>query len=232
MNTSITPHAVERFVQRHAPAMSHRQARAYLEEKAPHAARLKERTIKGDQQWQLHDPECVLVMKRDFRLRAWVCVTVLPEPEGTAINDEEMEILRNHLYDQMASGLIDEDVAERVLAAADGSNLMAPSVDREAELQRINQEKAIWNRIVNVMAARLKALSRQEAQAVHDEDNKKNLIEALRYLINNIQGSDYDYLLERVEEIDPSLVSEAFLMPELYTKAERKQLIQAARSSG
>lgn len=232
MHISITSHAVERFVQRHAPEMTYGSAKNFLENNAPKAAALKERTIKGDYQWQLEDPYCILVMKRDFRLKMWVCVTVLPEPEGLPINDEEMEILRNHLFDQEAYGVLDEEVAEKVLAAAGGSNLVAPSVDPSAERQRVIHEKAIWNRIVDIMAVRLKALNRQESQALHEEENKQNLVEALRYLLNSLQGTDHEHLLERVEEIDPTLVSEAFLMPELYTKAERKQLVQSARSGG
>jgi hypothetical protein len=60
--------------------MSESEAGRFLEEKAATAAHLKERTILGQQQWQIEDPHCVLVMKQDGR--KMVCVTVLPEAEG------------------------------------------------------------------------------------------------------------------------------------------------------
>lgn len=75
----ITRHAVDRFVQRHAPHLTAKQAYQLLLQEVPRAAHLKAKTILGHHQWQLDHPECVLVMKEDNG--RMICVTVLPEPE-------------------------------------------------------------------------------------------------------------------------------------------------------
>lgn len=67
--------------------MSESEAGRFLEEKAATAAHLKERTMLGQQQWQIEDPHCVLVMKQDGR--KIICVTVLPEPEGVDVIEDE-----------------------------------------------------------------------------------------------------------------------------------------------
>lgn len=88
----ITRHAVDRFVQHHAPHLTAKQAFRLLLEAAPRAAHLKAKTILGDHQWQLEDPECVLVMKEDHG--RMICVTVLPEPENQDPSVAEARMLK------------------------------------------------------------------------------------------------------------------------------------------
>lgn len=73
--------------------MSESEAGRHLEETAATAAHLKQRTVFGQQQWQIEDPHCVLVMKQDGR--KIICVTVLPEAEGF---DDVMEDESGDLY--------------------------------------------------------------------------------------------------------------------------------------
>ena len=221
----ITSHAVERFISRHASHMAFNEAKAFLERSSLKAAPLKERTIKGDFQWQIEDPYCILVMKKDFQSKDWVCVTVLPEPQGSTIPEHEMDILRDHIYDQESSGKIQEEILDRVLASAGVSNLMRPSGNPEAEVERIEAERRIWNRVVNLLAVRFKTLRESEAQLSQNEQDEKNKTQALRYVLNHLKGSNLEYLLAYVEELDPKLVSDSFLMPELFDTSDRKNML-------
>lgn len=88
----ITKHAVERFVQRHAPYLTVGQAFWHLRRAARFAAHLKAKTVLGHHQWQIDDPSCVLVIKED-RGRM-ICVTVLPEPEEVDPSVVEARMLK------------------------------------------------------------------------------------------------------------------------------------------
>lgn len=67
-NIEITPHAAQRYMERHRPDLSFDEAMQELRERAPSAARLKERTFSGEQLWQLEEG-CLLVVKLDKRQR-------------------------------------------------------------------------------------------------------------------------------------------------------------------
>lgn len=88
----ITRHAVDRFVQRHAPHMTVQEAFRHLCDAWPTAAHLKAKTLLGHHQWQLRDPDCVLVL-RENRGRL-ICVTVLPEVEENDPSVVEARILK------------------------------------------------------------------------------------------------------------------------------------------
>lgn len=62
---AITDHAISRFIERHAPGLTFAAARDLIEERAQHAQRLETRTVVGDMQWRITDPDCILVVKRD-----------------------------------------------------------------------------------------------------------------------------------------------------------------------
>ncbi len=90
----FTEHAIDRFIERHAPDLSRAQARSYLEEAVLKAVRLKEKTHNGEAQWQIEDGT-VLVTKVDRR--EVVCVTVLPGPRHHGgPSEEEMDLMREH----------------------------------------------------------------------------------------------------------------------------------------
>jgi hypothetical protein len=74
---ALTWHAFERFVERHGPFCSRDAAAAGLDMEAAAAARIRPRTLLGQEQWR--GPSGVLfVVKRDGRGAPLVCVTVLP----------------------------------------------------------------------------------------------------------------------------------------------------------
>lgn len=76
----ITQHACEQYVRRIDRTLSLTEAHDLLTQHAPHAAPMKHRTPKGDEQWRLDEPcSCILVIKRDDKSRggARVVVTVL-----------------------------------------------------------------------------------------------------------------------------------------------------------
>lgn len=85
----ITVHAADRFIQRHAPHMSLQEARNFLHRASIRSNRLKEKTQKGQFQWEISDPRCVLVIK--FDKNEPICVTVLPEPEINKVDLTAME---------------------------------------------------------------------------------------------------------------------------------------------
>lgn len=77
----ITGHAAERYVKRIDETLTVTEALALLEHLAPTATPLRQRTILGQEQWQLHEPKpCVLVVKRDDGYGGAVVVTVLDAP--------------------------------------------------------------------------------------------------------------------------------------------------------
>jgi hypothetical protein len=228
--TIITYHAAERFVERHAPELTLTQGRAYLEEQAPLAAHLKEKTIKGDHQWQLDDPYCILVMKKDWRTREWVCVTVLPEPQGSPIPYDEMEMMREHILQQAQREEPEPETVEaveKVLSSAPRVDLIRPSSDPHVEHQRINQERKLWNRALTLVDSHNRYLQKLEKQQAVVQSDHQNLVEALRLALNAI--NDASDLIQRVHEIDPSFLTEAFLQPEAHTRSERRKIIQDVR---
>ena len=85
MRFDFTDHAVARFIERHAPSMTISDARLLLAEAAPRAARLRTKTYGGQERWQLDEPRCILVCKREEGLI--VCVTILPPQDAELVTD-------------------------------------------------------------------------------------------------------------------------------------------------
>ena len=73
----FSDHAVQRFVARHAPTMSFADGRRFLE--AAKLVRCRERSVLGQELYEVPEPRCFLVVKRDRRMGISICVTVLPE---------------------------------------------------------------------------------------------------------------------------------------------------------
>ena len=94
-NIYFTQHAIERFIQRHAPEETFYRARTLLINRSQHAVCLKQKTLLGQTQWQVHNPSVVLVTKYDKGRH--VCVTVLPQPENKDIPEEEAELIQEYI---------------------------------------------------------------------------------------------------------------------------------------
>lgn len=95
----FTPHAVERYVQRHAPHLHPEEALDLLEGAASSATRLKKKSFGGQLQWKLDldpHPPVILITKKDRGQDHFVCVTILPrqdEPEPLVCYEEPWEPL-------------------------------------------------------------------------------------------------------------------------------------------
>jgi hypothetical protein len=122
----FTHHAVERFVQRHAPESSQADAAAHLAR--VDATRLRERTILGQLQYQVENPRCVLVVKRDPNCSPdLVCVTVLPERENARGWSEDELAIRNEWLADQAERKVARDVAHATLLTEDSARGHKPT---------------------------------------------------------------------------------------------------------
>jgi len=111
---AFTHHSIERFIERHAPSLSMAEAERHLLEAS--AVRLRERTILGQLQYQIDNPRCVLVVKRDHRMRPdLICVTVLPERENSKGWSDDEEAIRNEWLADQAEKKVKRDLAHRGL---------------------------------------------------------------------------------------------------------------------
>lgn len=89
--TTVTLHAVERFISRHRRSLTIAEGRAELRAALPLARPLKEKTWHGDEQWVLAELGVVAVIKRDGHGLPPVCVTVLPARDVREIAEEDLE---------------------------------------------------------------------------------------------------------------------------------------------
>lgn len=63
---TFSTHAIERYIERHAPWLEAAEARERLQWAARlRSTKLKQKTGAGDSQWQLRDPDVVLVVRPD-----------------------------------------------------------------------------------------------------------------------------------------------------------------------
>ena len=87
----IDSHAVERYQERWAPHLSHREAREELERIAEGARPERMRTLVGSEMWVANSSEKILlVVKRDAGER--ICVTVLPRTASCAPTNSSVDL--------------------------------------------------------------------------------------------------------------------------------------------
>jgi len=87
---TFTYHAVDRYVQRHAPELTIAEATRRLAAAALGAVRLKERTVRGHDQYHLPDLDVIAVIKRDPGRKGATVVTILPAKAPAAERDAEV----------------------------------------------------------------------------------------------------------------------------------------------
>jgi len=80
----ISPHALDRFVERIVPDHTYRDARILFANRANKAAPIKKRTVNGQELWKMTEPDALLVVKRDQHP---VVVTVLPPEEEVDMSE-------------------------------------------------------------------------------------------------------------------------------------------------
>ncbi len=204
----ITNHAADQFVRRFAREMSLGEALAHLSAKARFAARLKARTLLGQEQWAIDGPACVLVIKRDRPSGDAVVVTVLPDPERFRwrLTEGEVEVLREWA----------ERVAELAPARPKGpahkpprppQHPPMPPKSHPAYAAMVAQHEAAQKRYEEKTKRHL------DGQGATIGRAKAALGVALRALVAAAAAGDRGAFeaLERVQQIDPGYVTEAFL---------------------
>lgn len=88
----ITAHAADRYVKRVDPSLTQEEAMQLLENLAPTAAPLRERTIMGQEQWKIEHPfPCVLVVKRDPGADSLPVVVTVFEGKASEKRDDSIE---------------------------------------------------------------------------------------------------------------------------------------------
>ena len=143
----LSSHAVERFIARCRPDLDPSAARQLLAESVGGAVHLKERTLRGQEQWLLGDLGAILVCRRareDNRLR--IAVTVLAEKDA----QDEQAILREHLEDlRLRSEAAKSDPSDsretRAQKASERTDLAEEAKVARAELARL-QVQATYRR--------------------------------------------------------------------------------------
>lgn len=207
MTVAVTHHAVDRFVERFAPEMSHDEARAHLEAKAAGAARLSTRTMLGQEQWKIEGPACVLVVKRD-RGGPPVVVTVLPDPERFAwrLTEGEEEILREWA----------ERVATLAPRPAKGPKPGPPAPPRKPSMPA--KSHPAYEAMVSQNEAAKKRHEEKTRRYLDQQGAelgklKGALAVALRALVGAAASGDRAAFaaLEEVQAREPGYVTEAFL---------------------
>ena len=233
MNRNVirfSDHAVERFIERFAQGMSVGQARAWLEQEGPQATRLRTRTALGQEQWELQNPKCILVVKNSEDAGR-MCKTILfskPENFG-GFTEEEMEIIREAAErmppikpDYVEPGYVPKvppppkpskaapSVAALAKTLPKASNKV---VATELQKQAVEVQKEITQRYRVVESAKT-----QRHIATMEKNlstQKKCLRAALRYLLSKAAEGDplAMEIAEDIQEIEPGFVTEAFMFP-------------------
>lgn len=108
---AITHHAAERYQDRVDPSMSLNRARAYLEEVAQDAPRLKERTKYGELQYHL--PDCILIVKEvSGRGDGLLGVSVYPLPTPIGVPSRELEMALERVTSRARAELDQANIPE------------------------------------------------------------------------------------------------------------------------
>lgn len=211
----VSDHAVERFVKRHVPHMTFTAAKTLLIRRARDAVALKEKTVKGDHQWRITDPDVILVGK--YVQNRIICKTVLPEPENFGIPEEEMDILRE---ERMAfdSRVIEEEKHQVELETRLLNDQLTRAQRFDLEKQRISAEKKIGLFRCQIIREYLATKNREitmDKELDGALGSKKQLAKALREAITFIMklenNRDADFALAEIQRINPEFLSKKFL---------------------
>ena len=182
---AITNHAVDQFIARCAPSLSFEAAKKLLVARAPQAARLRERTPKGQGQWRITDPDAVLVTKDDPSCGV-VCVTVLA-PGAAGATDAEVLAAYDEWQAERAATVfpaLDHGTTKAAQRAARAAPLLLaaePSweaFDAPGGLDTAKQRKA-YRRAVEEELQRLTAIAREAITAAAEDRQGADPIAAI-----------------------------------------------------
>jgi hypothetical protein len=180
---------------------------------------MREKTCLGQQQWQLQEPRCILVIKGD-RQDGLVCVTVLPNKElYGGMTEDEWEIIQEAAerhppispkyadnYKDTYRGAIKKSKSPPSLEEVRRSSPKAAQADEVVRLHQLMVERAI-------KADEEK--TRRHFDRIHDDlgRTKKCLRAALRYLLQKAATGDKLALeiAEEIQAVEPGYVTEGFI---------------------
>ncbi len=196
----FTEHAIDRFIERHAPDLSRKEARKCLEETALKAVRLKEKTINGESQWMLEDG-IILVTKRDGG--ETVCVTILPEPYRRGPREEELEMMREYAEANLPP--ITGEKREKAPHPNELKQFMTSALS-DKQLRKMLH-------IYRLDAAKEK----QRQKTIRHLDHQAKEIEKMRTVsrisINALVSIDPNHpALEEIRAIEPIFLTQSFLL--------------------
>lgn len=205
----VSDHAVERFVKRHVPHMTFAAAKTLLIRRARNAVALKEKTIKGDHQWRISDPNVILVGKYD-RNRI-ICKTVLPD---LGVPEEEMDLILEHIEEDERVSLWEQKLGflEKQLYGQLTQNQIF-----ELEKQRISAENKIDMLRLQIMREYIAMNQRRITDSRDTTSGKKKtqtaiaLRETLRFIKKLVGNKEAEHVLAEVQRINPEFLTDGFL---------------------
>ncbi len=229
-NIVLTQHAVERYIQRHAPGMAFAKAFAQFEQALPTAQKLRERATgrRGGFQWQLRDPDFVLITKVDPGDPRHICVTVLPGRSVEGFSDDELDILeeaervRGRLAELRSerNRLLNDAEAIEIRATkqhrgriGDVSGLAPVAAARHAA-HAAGSAYELACKEATLIKEREKSIRFVHREAARELSMRDALRDALRAFARVAAGADPRAEIERatarIRRIDPGLLTEDF----------------------
>ncbi len=119
---TLTRHAIERYIKRHARGSTFASAASELEAALPSAVKLKERATgrRGGYQWEIDGLGLLLITQLDPGATTHTCVTILPARTVDGFTEAELAILEDAEADRERCAALREvaDAADRALAVA------------------------------------------------------------------------------------------------------------------
>ncbi len=220
----FSDHAVERFIERHAPDMTPEEAREHLEQEGPRAIRLRERTILGQEQWQLQDPPCVLVIKNSDDAGR-VCKTILPTRQNHGgWTEDELEIVRE-ASERLPPIIPRENNHTPKPKPPPKATKKPPSIKEIAHTlpKKAPPEQAI--ELHKLLAERARQKDEEKTRRHFNKmdeqisKQKKVIRYALRYLLQQVANGDRlaKEICEEIQGVEPGFVAESFLGPRTRT---------------
>ncbi len=220
-NIDLTRHAIERYQQRHASHLTYEEAVASLESALPTATKLPEpsKGRRGGTQWQLHNPNVVLVTQLDPGADKHVCVTILPIRTSQGFAEDELDILlaaeetrerlaelqkivtatsehRHSVKERLKDPTISVRVKLGIERQASHAKKAAADAHQTLEMARL-QATEIIERERTIRAAHLHAVKNErEAHMEH----VARLRRALRFAVRELQRNENAATLQEIEK--------------------------------
>ena len=220
----ITSLAARRYAERVEVSVDTRDAKHRLLEALSGATLLPELSILGDEQWSLSSG-AVVVGKRVGRLTVAVTVLSAGQRETVAeVVDAARRISEEKDPEPARSPQpvkVKVSKSPNVMSADSLASISTLRAEKNRALKEVERLEAELRGRVNELESKERHLARITAHSVSEGINAKVYRLALRSALRVAELSDAPQVISEVEKIDRFLVSEEFLYPERFTRAER-----------